>query len=135
MSPRTTFLGRLIGLYFILLSLAMTIHRQATVETMNALVRNAPELFLSGIIAVAIGLAIVLGHNIWSGGVLPVVVTLIGWLALIKGALLLFLSPEQTNRFLLAGLHYEQFFYFYTAFTFVLGAYLACAGFSKHRIP
>ena len=43
----------------------------------------------------------------------PVVVTLTGWLMLIKGVFLLFLSPEGTYRFFLAGLHYEHFFYQY----------------------
>jgi hypothetical protein len=37
-------------------------------------------LFVVGVIAVAAGLAMVLGHNVWSGGVLPVVITLTGWL-------------------------------------------------------
>src|SRR6516164_7197336 len=99
MSPRTRFLSKLIGLYLILISVAMAIHKQATVDTMNALVRNAPELLVTGMIAVAAGLAIVLGHNVWSGGARPVIVTLTGWLVLIKGVLLLFLSPQGTYRF------------------------------------
>ncbi len=76
MSPRTAFLSRLIGLYLILVSLAMVAHKQATVESMAALVRNPPVLFVIGVIAVAAGLAMVLSHNVWSGGVHPVVVTL-----------------------------------------------------------
>jgi hypothetical protein len=32
-----------------------------------------------GLISLSAGLAIVLAHNIWSGGVLPVVVTICGW--------------------------------------------------------
>jgi len=119
MSTRTRFLGKLIGLYLIIISLAMAAHKQATVETMNALVRNAPALFVAGLIA------IVLCHNVWSGGVLPVMVTLTGWIALIKGVLLLFLSPSEVYRLLLEGLHYEQFFALYTAIPMLLGIYLA----------
>ena len=133
MSQRTRFLGKLIGLYLILISLAMAVHKQATVETMNALVRDSPMLFVAGLIGAIAGLAIVLCHNVWSGGVLPVMVTLTGWLALIKGSLLLFLSPEGVYRFFLAGLHYAQFFYLYTAIPFVLGAYLAFSGFAQQR--
>jgi hypothetical protein len=88
MSARTTFFSKLIGLYLILISLAMIVHKQATIMSMNALVHNAPVLFVVGVIAVAAGLAMVLGHNVWSGGVLPVVVTLTGWLLLIKGSML-----------------------------------------------
>jgi hypothetical protein len=133
MSPRTRFLSRFIGLYLILISLAMVVHKHATIELMNAFVRNAPELFLAGVIAVAAGLAIVLGHNVWSGGVPPVVVTLTGWMMLIKGMFLLVLSPEGTYQFFLAGLHYEQFFYEYTAIPLVLGVYLTYAGFARQR--
>ena len=129
MSARTTFLGRLIGLYLILISLAMAAHKQATVESMNALVHNPPVLFVVGVIAMAAGLAMVLGHNVWSGGVLPVVVTLTGWLLLIKGSMLLFLSPEAVYGMLLAGIHFEQLFYLYIATVLLLGIFLTYAGF------
>jgi hypothetical protein len=129
MSPRTMFLSRLLGLYLILISLAMVTRRQATVESMTALMHNPPVLFVIAVIAVAAGLAMVLGHNVWSGGVLPVVVTLTGWLLLIKGALLLFLSPEAASGVFLAGLHYEQFFYLYVAIALFLGLYLTYGGF------
>jgi hypothetical protein len=70
----------------------------------------------------------VLGHNIWSGGGLPVTVTLIGWLSLFKGVLLLFLSPEAEPAFFLAGLHYGQLFDLYVAITLFLGIYLTYGG-------
>jgi len=129
MSARTIFLSRLIGLYLILISLAMIAHKQATMDSMNALVHNAPVLLVVGVIAVAAALAMVLGHNVWSGGVLPVVVTLTGWLMLIKGSMLLFMSPEAVYGTLLAGIHFEQLFYLYMAMVLVLGIYLTYAGF------
>jgi len=129
MSPRTVFLSRLIGLYMILVSVSMAAHKQATVETVTALVHNSPLVFVTGITAVVAGLAIILGHNVWSGGALPVIVTLVGWVTLIKGALLLILSPEAESGFFLAGLHYEQLFYVYLAIDLLLGVYLTYAGF------
>jgi len=96
---------------------------------MNALVHNAPVLFVVGVIAVAAGLAMVLGHNVWSGGVLPVVVTLTGRLMLIKGSMLVFLSPDAVYGTLVAGFHFEQFFHFYMAFVLLLGTCLTYAGF------
>src|SRR5262249_55803255 len=120
--------------YLILISLAMVVHKQATVELMTDIVRNAPELFISGVIGVAAGLAIVLGHNVWSGGVLPVIVTLTGWLILVKGVFLLVLSPEGTYQFFVSGFHYERFFYLYTAIPLVLGIYLTYAGFARQRV-
>lgn len=82
MSPRTTYLARLIGIYCILIALAMIIRKQATVDILIAMLHNAQLLLALGVITVIAGLALVLGHNIWSGGAVPVTVTLVGWIAL-----------------------------------------------------
>jgi hypothetical protein len=124
MSPRTLFLGRLIGLYLIVIALSMVTHKQATVEAVTGLMRNPPVLFVTGAIVVAAGLALILGHNVWSGGALPVIVTLVGWVALAKGLLILLLSPDAASEFFLGRLHYEEFYYWYTAASLMLGIYL-----------
>src|SRR6266550_4293830 len=115
MSPRTVFLARLIGLFALLLSLA-------------ELLRDRPLLFILAMLGLLAGLAIVLAHNVWSGGALPVVVTLFGWILLIRGALLLFLSPEAVAGWI-DFLHFEQLFHLYAGITLVLGLYLTYAGF------
>jgi hypothetical protein len=68
----------------------------------------------------------IIGHNIWSGGALPVVVTLVGWLMVLRGAGLLALSTAK----LVEALRYEQLFYFYMGGTLVLVLYLTWMGFS-----
>lgn len=128
MSPRTIYLGRLIGLYCVLLALAMISHKQATVETILALMHDAPVLLFASIVAMAAGLAIVLGHNVWSGGALPVVVTLVGWISLVKGLTLLFLPPAYSLAYFEA-LHYVQFFYAYMSVTLAIGIYLTFSSF------
>ena len=50
MSPLTTFLSRLIGLFLILVALPLVTHRRETVETLTALVRNPPLLFILGMV-------------------------------------------------------------------------------------
>ncbi len=129
MSSRTIFLSRLLGLYCVLAGLSLVTHKQTTVETMEALVRNPPALFIVGVMALGAGLAIVLGHNIWSGGPLPVVVTLVGWISLIKGLFFLFLPPEAAVGLLIGGLHYEQLFYVYSSIALIFGVYLTYGGF------
>ena len=130
MSPRTIFLSRLLGLYCLLAGLSMVVHKQATVGTVSALIHNPPALYIAGVFALACGLAMVLAHNIWSGGVLPVVVTLAGWLAFIKGLLLLFLSSEATVCFF-TRIHYGRFFYLFAVIPLLLGAYLTYGGFKS----
>jgi putative exporter of polyketide antibiotics len=129
MSPRTPFLSRLIGLYAILVALSMFSRGQASVETLAALLQNPPMVFVLGVVMLAAGLAMVLAHNIWSGGALVVVVTLVGWMTLIKSLVFLFLPPEMEARLFLERLHDQQLFYFYWALPLVLGLYLTYGGF------
>jgi len=129
MTARSVFLGRLLGLYLILIAIPMAANQQSTVATVEALVHNAPLLFVVGLILVAVGLATILSHNIWSGGALPVIVTLIGWLTLLKGLLFLFLPPPEAVGVIIWGKAYEQFFYADVAIVFLLGVYLTYAGF------
>lgn len=132
MSSRTVFLSKLIGLYCILVSLSMGINKQATVPAVIAVVHSAPLLFIFGLILVAVGLAMILSHNAWSGGALPFIVTLVGWLTLIKGLLFLFLPPPAAMGIVLWGPAYERFFYLDIALVFILGLYLTYSG-SKFR--
>jgi hypothetical protein len=129
MSLRTIFLSRLIGLYCIVVSLSMLTHPALTIDTVRALIHNAPLSLMVGVIALAVGLAMVLGHNVWSGGVLAVIITLIGWITLIKSLVFLFLPPESVYNFYLGGLRYAQLFYLYAGITLVIGIYLTYAGF------
>lgn len=129
MSPRTLFLSRLIGLYCIFVALSMMTRRQAMVETVNGLLQNPSMMLILGVIALAAGLAMVLAHNIWSGGTLAVIVTIIGWLTLIKALLFLFLASETEAKLFLGQLHYQQLFYFYGGILLLLGVYLTYAGF------
>ena len=109
----------------------MLVHAHTTVEIMEAIVQNRPLLFMAALMGVTAGLAIVLAHNVWSGGALPVVVTLFGWASLIKGMLLLLLSPETEWRVFIVGLRYDQHPYPYAFFLLLVGAYLTYAGFNS----
>jgi hypothetical protein len=129
MLPLTVFLGKLIGLYCIIAALMLMAHKQRTVETVKALIRNPPLLLFVEVLALIAGLAMVLGHNVWSGGALPVVVTLVGWLMTIRGAALLAL-PQDTKLRIFEALRYEERFYIFMAVTLILGIYLTVASFS-----
>ena len=133
MSPRTLFLSRLIGLYCILVALSMITRRQATLESVTALLHNPSMISILGVITLAAGLAMVLAHNIWSGGAPVVIVTLVGWITLIKGLFFLFLPPDAEAGFFLRQLHYQELFYWYGAVSLVLGVYLTYGGFTSRK--
>jgi hypothetical protein len=96
---------------------------------MKAMIQEPPLLYLAGLTGVTAGLAIMLAHNIWSGGALPIMVTLFGWAALIKGILLLVLSPKLEFQLFIAGFHFEQYPTLYASILLLLGGYLTYAGF------
>jgi hypothetical protein len=87
-------------------------------------------MFLLGVITLIAGLAMVLAHNVWSGGALRVTVTLIGWITLIKGLLFLFLPAGDEAGFFLGVMHYQQLFYVYVSFALVLGLWFTYCGFA-----
>ena len=132
MSSRTIFLARLIGLTMIAFSLAMLTKKAETVATVTALLHDPVSRLTFGIIALVTGLAVVLSHNRWSGGVLPVVVTVLGWTFLIRGLLLMFL-PGALVASVFEKVRFDDYFGLYVGGTLLLGLYLAIAGFRAAR--
>jgi hypothetical protein len=131
MPTRTIFLSRLIGLYCILAVPSLLLHRQATVDAIAGLLHNSSMILVLGVITLAAGLAMILAHNIWRGGALVVVVTLVGWLVLIKALLFLFLPLGAEAECILRGLRHPQLFYVCMIPSLVLGIYLTYGGFSS----
>ena len=50
-------------------------------DALDDMARSGPWMLFSGMVATGVGLAVVFGHQVWSGGALPIVVTLVGWAA------------------------------------------------------
>jgi hypothetical protein len=130
MSPTTVLLGRLLGLYLIAIAVAMLASRRRALATLDEMARSGPWVLFSGMVAMAAGLAIVLGHNVWTGGALAVVVTLFGWAALLKGVSLLLVPPEQMAA-AYKGLGFERFFYVWIGAVLVLGLLITLDAFAS----
>ena len=109
-----------------MLVIAFSVRGSAIIE---ATVADGPVMLAYAIISLALGTAMILGHNVWSGGALPVIVTLVGWLIFAKGLLLLFLTSEGLPG-LFEEMHYGANYYFYLAPAFVIGLYLTWSGFT-----
>jgi hypothetical protein len=126
MSRLTVFLARFIGLFTVLLVVALLVRGSASVE---AAVADRPVMLVYAIISLAAGVAMILGHNVWSGGALPVVVTLVGWLILAKGLVLLLVTPDVLQQ-IFDHMQYGEHYYLYLAPSLVIGLYLTWAGFT-----
>jgi hypothetical protein len=132
MSYKTRFIARLAGLYCLIAALAMLLHPQGTIETVTALAHDRALMFIVGIFTVAAGLAWVLAHNLWSGGTTTVAVTVLGWVTLLKGLLLL-LSPASSADLWLVHMQYARYMPLYASISLLLGVYFTYAGFRCSR--
>jgi len=131
MSQRTIYLCRLIGLYCILVVGALVIHRQSTMGVMSDIFNTPSVMFTLGAVTVAAGLALVLAHNRWTGGAPTVVVTLVGWLSLLKGMLFLVLPAGVEAEILLKWLSRPPLFYVWLTPSLLIGIYLTYTGFKS----
>jgi hypothetical protein len=129
MQQRTAYLGRLIGLFLFITALSMFLDRDSIIEMATALVDDRALLLIAGLIALGIGLALVIGHNVWTQGLFPLLITLFGWSQLLRGLVLLFLPAEAQIAFF-QFMRLEDFFYVYAGIPLLLGAYLTYAGFT-----
>ena len=58
--------------------------------------RSRALIYLSGLLSMTAGLAIILTHNVWRAD-WPVIITILGWLAAIGGAFRI-IMPQGTER-------------------------------------
>ena len=134
MSASPRFLSRLLGLFCLTAAVCMIANGATLLATVTELVHDRPLMLVVGIVTLFAGLAMVLAHNVWSGGVLTVVVTVIGWLTLAKAVVILLLSPAAMADVYLFALQGGPMSYLYTAVTAIIGVYLTYAGF-RGRAP
>ena len=87
----SVFLARLIGPVMLVIGLAVFANQRGFRDMAEEFMASRALMFLSGLLIMAVGLAIVLTHNIWTTD-WRVLITLFGWLTTIGGALRL-LAP------------------------------------------
>ena len=131
MKPLTIFLGKLLGIFTLITAFWLLKDRQETVSMVPQMLGNRPLMMIISLVGLAAGLAIVLSHNIWRGGLLPILVTLMGWLLVIRSVLLMFL-PYRSIVAILEVIQFGTLFYLYLIIPFLLGALLTILAFSAH---
>lgn len=86
------FLAKTIGLYLVIISAAFMLKAEEFKPMMLEMVKNPSLVSFSGILALIFGILIVVSHNVWVMD-WRVIITLLGWLTLLKGVMRLF-YPE-----------------------------------------
>jgi hypothetical protein len=85
----SVFLSQLIGPVMLAVGLAVFANQRAFRDMAEEFMASRALLFLSGLLIMPAGLAIVLTHNVWTAD-WRVLITIFGWLNTIGGALRLF---------------------------------------------
>src|ERR1017187_8120362 len=113
------FLARLIGPVMLVIGLAVFATQRGFRDLAGEFMASRALLFLSGLIIMPVGLAIVLTHNIWVMD-WRVVITIFGWLNVIGGAARL-AAPAYVTQTGRAMLQRPYFIPFAAAIWIVLG--------------
>ena len=90
---------------------------------------NLALLYVTGIITTILGLMMVVSHNIWDNS-WRVIITLIGWLVLLKGLTFLFLPKKMMLKFAKSFRWSKEWYIVVAIIMALFGVYLASKGFS-----
>ena len=90
----SSFFAQVLGIIFLVVGVSIVFKKNYVVAALDEITRSKALLWLSGFSALCMGAVMVVLNNFWTSG-LPLVITLLGWMSLLKGAALL-LMPEVT---------------------------------------
>ncbi|MGA9826377.1 MAG: hypothetical protein WBQ53_16305 [Methylocystis sp.] len=127
MSPLTLFLAKLLGAVLITMAAVLAARGSTLAQTARRMISDPGAVMLAGSIRIGLGLSIMIGHDVWTGGVLPVAVTLFGWALYFSGLLLLFASPERMIA-MVDGMRLERNLPVYALGVGLVGLYFLGAG-------
>jgi len=91
-------IAKILGPYMAIVCLAMLFNKNS-VKRLYAIFANEGAIILGGTFSLLSGILIIHFHNIWLFG-WPLIITIFGWLAFLKGLFLLFF-PSKTLKMIL----------------------------------
>jgi hypothetical protein len=123
----THFLAQAIGLFCLVLG-ASLFRKKIFSEVVDDIVANRALLYLVGVISLGLGLMVVLTHNIWNAGLLPLIVTIIGWAMVLKGIFATYVSRDTIAHWS-RSFKVKELSWLFGIIFLVIGAYLTYGGF------
>jgi hypothetical protein len=122
--------AQLLGLYVVAIAVGMLVNRRRTMATIDEMARSGPwdAVFGHGGDPLS-GWRSCWATHVWSGGALPVLVSLMGWAALLKGLTLL-LVPGERVATAYKGAGFERWFGVWMAAALAFGLWMAWLAFT-----
>jgi len=85
------FLARIFGVYLVITALAVMVNKDRYKDAHKELKRDKLQTHSMGALVLILGLLTIGFHNVWVGW--PILITLIGWVMLVKGSMIL-IAPD-----------------------------------------
>jgi hypothetical protein len=120
---QTIFIAQFMGVFSIIAGVSMFLKKRMMLGVFDELKQNRALLYLMGVLELIGGLLLVLNHNIWQGGLLPVTVTVLSWFLLLEGIVYLFISKKEVAE-LVGFLHQKRVYMIIAIGYIVIGWYL-----------
>ena len=123
------FLAKVLGLYLIIVSVAMLTNMQQVMVYIAGIMDSPPLLFVTGLFTLILGLLMVVSHNVWQWN-WRVLITIIAWLVLLKGSCIA-LDPQWIDSISLQFIQNPAVAYTAAGIDLALGILLCYFGFRR----
>jgi len=120
-------LARFIGPFIVVVGAAILLNAQMFRKIGTDFFKNSALVYLGGIMTFFMGLAVVLFHNLWTAD-WRVIITVFGWLTLVKGAVLI-ICPDELAKSTKAWLKNTNVLIIPWSIMLALGIFLIFKGF------
>ena len=122
------FLAKLFGIYLLIMGVLWAVRGDVISGVVAEMFHSRPVMFLSGVIALAIGIAMAIGHSVWELNWRGLI-TLIGYLSVAKGIARIGFPeiPRKASTLITLG----PAKWIWIGVVLVLGAYLTWVGFRQ----
>lgn len=121
------FIAKLLGVIYVVFGLGVIFNSKFYRKLLEGMFKERSSLYFGGVMALVVGFLLVYYHNIWEMSWV-VVITIIGWAGLLKGALLL-MAPDAMVRWTKAWTKGKEFMPFWGAVMLLIGILFSYFGF------
>lgn len=120
------FIAKIIAVVYLSVGVGMLLNGKYFKKMMNDMMGSPGQIYLGGLMALIAGFLIVTYHNIWVKD-WTVIITVLGWMALVKGVTLLAFPKATLEMF--KGMMKKWNFSIMGVFVIILGLILGYFGF------
>ena len=118
------FIAKIFAVVYVTMGIGMLLNFKYYQKTMKDVMKSSAVALYGGMCALAVGFVIVWLHNFWVCD-WTVIITVLGWLALVKGVLLLLIP----GPFLNFSKIFVKYMWFTPVFALIIGLVLGYFGF------